>query len=495
MLAGSVVAEVEFLLATALQRKWAHLPRNLKTGAALHSLMNSGLPLRARYPVAGRVWELCTNSAELIATIRKALPDGVTGSDARLALRLEIAVSDAECCAWERPMCRGRGHLVFTWLGDRSALIYDSFHARVVGEVSRAVAADVRYWRNIVLPFALGVMSPLLGIVPLHAACVIHEGRGVLIGGRSGAGKSTLAATLARRGLTFVSDDWVYLAAGPKPRVHAMPVPLKLLPDSVAWFPELGNLQAATAENGEMSIQVDPAVAFSARRAFCAEPGVVILFDRTTGPLRVRQASVTDLTDWFSESLDCVPVCLSAEREQQLGLIRRLALMPCYIVVTDGTPEQIADDILRVAAGQVVPEPATVGPDSSGITHLDLLRRGRPTPYEAQVRCGGRNAMVATNHPGLLRQFQRKFSNDHDEIWNITVIAEPAPFPEIDFYSWQRDSIAFFSLGRNGAIACDYALHEAAVFVEPSVIDDGSAAAALETLLAGQPFAVAGAGR
>ncbi len=472
---------------------WRRLPRNHTPGAALHCLMTSDVSLRAHYPVAGRIWQLCTNSAELIATIREALPDAGGGLDSRPALRLEIEVSDADDCAWERPICRGRNHLVFTCLGAHSALVYDSFQVRVVGEVSRAVAADVQYWRNIVLPFALGVMSPLLAIVPLHAACVIHEGRGVLIGGRSGAGKSTLAATLARRGLRFVSDDWVYLAADPKPRVHALPVPLKLLPDSIAFFPELKSLQAAPAENGEISIPVDPAAAFGARRAFCAEPSVVILFDRQPGPLRARQASVQDLNDWFSESLDCVPACLDAEREQQLGLIQRLAQVPCYVVLTDGTPEQIADDILCVAAGRVVPGPAIVGPDSSGITHLDLLRRGRPAPYQACIRSGDQSASLTTNHPGLLRQFRP--GRPDEDAWNITVIAEPAPFRENEPYFWQRGSTGFVSLGADGAIACDFALREAAAFVEPAAIDDGSAAAALESLLVAQPFAVAGVGR
>ncbi|MEF9600929.1 HPr kinase/phosphatase C-terminal domain-containing protein, partial [Paracoccus sp. PXZ] len=41
----------------------------------------------------------------------------------------------------------------------------------------------------------------------LHASCIAHRGRGLLILGPSGAGKSTLALEMMAFGATLVADD------------------------------------------------------------------------------------------------------------------------------------------------------------------------------------------------------------------------------------------------------------------------------------------------
>ena len=68
------------------------------------------------------------------------------------------------------------------------------------------------FWDRILLPIALGVLGPALGVVPVHSACLAIDGAGLLIAGASGAGKSTLSVALAQEGFDFISDDWTYLS-------------------------------------------------------------------------------------------------------------------------------------------------------------------------------------------------------------------------------------------------------------------------------------------
>ncbi len=49
------------------------------------------------------------------------------------------------------------------------------------------------------------------GLMPLHGACVGHEGRGLLLFGDSGAGKSTASLHCLMRGMDFLAEDSVFV--------------------------------------------------------------------------------------------------------------------------------------------------------------------------------------------------------------------------------------------------------------------------------------------
>lgn len=65
------------------------------------------------------------------------------------------------------------------------------------------------------------------GILPLHAAALSFEGRGVLMTGWSKGGKTETLLSFMEHGATFVGDEWVYLdpAAG---RMWGVPEPIRL---------------------------------------------------------------------------------------------------------------------------------------------------------------------------------------------------------------------------------------------------------------------------
>lgn len=426
------------------------------------------------YCVADGVWELNTDSVDLLAAARVSFPAGVAAPGLSPGLRLYVTLNEAGGTGtWPQPVCRGRDHLAFCCFGDESAILFDYRKRVATGSVTRAVAENSRYWRECVFPFALGVMSPVLGSVPLHAACVRYRGQGVLIGARSGAGKSTLAATLARRGIEFISDDWVYLTARDGLRVHALPVPLKLLPDATRYFPGLQSRPSTQSQNGEWSIAFDPAEIFGSPRGYHCQPEVVILFDRIPGgSLRVHEAQGRDLLEWFSEPLDCVPACLEVQRQEQLALIRALRSCRCYVVTCDGTPDEIADILLDVCDGTLSASQQHPDEPTPGIEHLDLLRRGVPAPYRRIVDIGGIGAAISTNCAEVLQQFPAASSRTTD--FAMTVIVETGPWPGSTASSFHySDSVGYITLGDEGFIAFDAEEREVAAFVSETAIRTG----------------------
>jgi hypothetical protein len=85
---------------------------------------------------------------------------------------------------------------------DRTALIF----------VSREMLRLPYHVRYELIEFAVFTLaSRAQRLVPLHAACVGLDGRGVLLMGPSGAGKSTVALQCLTEGLDFLSEDSVFV--------------------------------------------------------------------------------------------------------------------------------------------------------------------------------------------------------------------------------------------------------------------------------------------
>jgi hypothetical protein len=86
---------------------------------------------------------------------------------------------------------------------DRTALIY----------VSREMLRFPYHIRYELIEFAVFTLaSRAQRLVPLHAACVGLDGRGLLLMGPSGAGKSTIALQCLLEGFDFLAEDSVFVA-------------------------------------------------------------------------------------------------------------------------------------------------------------------------------------------------------------------------------------------------------------------------------------------
>jgi hypothetical protein len=218
------------------------------------------LPFRTDFFVGGVRCQLSTNSYHVLQHSipwRTASRDGDVGT-----FDLDVFEDPSMDSGASGTHFRGLRHLVFAMLEPRTFVSYDLLRRQVRGVVSSEAARDRAFWKSQLLPMTIGILGTTMGVAPLHCACLTRNGNGLLVAGLSGAGKSTLTAALAKRGFGVVSDDWTYIS-----RKHGglvadgLSAPIKLLPDSARFFPELRTCirnRSRTVSSGGCAYLVHP---------------------------------------------------------------------------------------------------------------------------------------------------------------------------------------------------------------------------------------------
>jgi hypothetical protein len=169
--------------------------------------------LKARFLAAGAIWEVATNADEILHAMRETfLPISQEECPADLSLSLFVDYHLPDRPRSPQPYFRALDHLYFANYGPCDSMLMDQRERRVIGSFCTATARDLSYWKRVILPVLVGIASASVGVTPLHCACLVKDGRGLLLSGESGAGKSTLALSLALAGFGFLSDDCTYLS-------------------------------------------------------------------------------------------------------------------------------------------------------------------------------------------------------------------------------------------------------------------------------------------
>ncbi|HEV2116462.1 MAG TPA: hypothetical protein VGR48_10580 [Terriglobales bacterium] len=381
----------------------------------------------------------------------------------RVNLNVDIYV-DATAGAqpvWSVPQFRGRDHLVFADYGPNDCMLADLRAAHVIGRFSPSTAQNGKYWKRVVLPILLGVAGPVAGVTALHCACLHYKGEGLLITGESGAGKSTLAFELTRRGLDFISDDWTYFSpAAAEVLAWGLPTNIKLLPDSVAHFPELNRYVPGIHLNGELALEVDPEE-LGAKRSLSTRPGRIFVLDRKPGlGFEVSRLAAREIFAYFQQSLEKLPACLMENREAQLATIRALSRAECWHVRCGGTPQEIATRMLQFC-DHVSPRPSVTA-SPLRLTRRewpDMLRRFVTLPLVRLFSSGGYSFQVATDSEQVMRALRR--------------ITKPATISSPPAISWTiqeerrwpvslapasgltSGGLSFLTVGQHAFVACD----------------------------------------
>jgi hypothetical protein len=298
----------------------------------------SALTYSDELQLAGAMCSLRSNSHIVRNTLRKWRAN--SAQEGIGSFEMQVVTAGERDIGSRRPHFRGLGHLVTASFGEANLFVFDIARRKVVATISEEVAADHGFWDRILLPIAMGVLGPAVGVVPVHAACLTFDSEGMLIAGDSGAGKSTLSVALAQNGFGYVSDDWSYLAAHSGHVVaHGMSVPAKLLPDAVKHFPALAHYSLAPALNEELAYELSPGE-LGAQVQLSCEPQWFFFLERSTElGCRLRPVSADEARRYVERSVERLPPELGEMIHARTAVIDQISRLSCWKLSYGGPPD------------------------------------------------------------------------------------------------------------------------------------------------------------
>jgi len=177
---------------------------------------------KERLHVLGGVFDFESNSQELLRLAHWAyngLPRYRLASPApRFRVRLMLAAEKSGTLPAGEPaaleLYSGSGLLGAAPSSATFVTLSPEQNAALVA-VSRNMLPFLYHIRYELIEFAVFTLAGRAqGLVPLHAACVGSQGRGILLAGETGAGKSTLTLHCLLNGFDFMSEDSVFVDTG-----------------------------------------------------------------------------------------------------------------------------------------------------------------------------------------------------------------------------------------------------------------------------------------
>ncbi len=444
-------------------------------------------PLQSHYLVTGHHCLVATNSPTVLGAARNFFRlNADPKSSPSLTLRFWVDRDASGFSLRPQPVFRGLGHLAHARFGSEDSVLLDLRRGLAIGRFSSSMAGDLDYWQRVILPALVGLASDALGVTVIHSACVEREGEGLLLAGESGAGKSTLALALARIGFSFLSDDWTYLAlAGGELSAWGLATPLKLLPESVRFFPELRDLTPGVALNGERSYEFDPEVVFGIRRSLRCQPRCLVFLDRHRKPGHTFiELPPEHAAQRLGSAQGRLPAELSGLRKIQRETIATLVGRECWMLRYGEDPETTAQFLGRFFSSRLRcarrSDPAT---DLPAFTRRgpDPTRRLTATGWAGDFSLKGHSIRLRTNSSSILRQVGRSLPAlptsqlpRQTFSWRLICEGDAArswPLPELSSIS--ADGLHLVNIGCNSFLAADAAARVGVGFLENKLVKDG----------------------
>jgi hypothetical protein len=173
---------------------------------------------RTRMHLLGGAFEFECGSSELRRLVDWAyagLPrHKLSEAPPRIRVRVALAPRARQQAQVDPPrieMLSGAGLLCGTTSSSDFAVLASDYRSGLV-VVSRDMLRFPYHTRYELIEFAVFTLAARAqGLMPLHGACVGHDGRGLLLFGDSGAGKSTASLHCLLRGMEFLAEDSIFV--------------------------------------------------------------------------------------------------------------------------------------------------------------------------------------------------------------------------------------------------------------------------------------------
>jgi hypothetical protein len=177
-------------------------------------------PLAAIKRVLGGLFRFESNSRDLLDLIEAAYaglpPQTLGGIAAEFRIEMHLLPRRANPWATEPPAPRIReeGKLLRADIDASNYVMIDPERRRACVVASEDMLRHAYHLRCELIEFAVFILAARgIGLVPLHAACIGRNGRGLLLLGSSGSGKSTLALHGLLAEMDLLGEDAIFVSA------------------------------------------------------------------------------------------------------------------------------------------------------------------------------------------------------------------------------------------------------------------------------------------
>ena len=261
-------------------------------------LYDIAMPLGATYHPLGFAVEVVSNSQDVLDAACQSWGRYQRAFETGAPIQLRIVVEVEGELPPEPKFRAQRGSVLLVADRDNFGMC-DAAARRGFCFVSARTVADRAWFRWHFLEAMAYVLLAQKDVVPVHAACVVRNGTGVLLCGASGSGKSTLAFACARAGWQYAGDDAAWLLPDSDPpvavgRCHQV----RLRGDAPRLFPELAGYIAEPRPNGRLAIEAPlgdfPKITVAPQ---CRVGGMVMLDRRTGAAARARVVEPDEIVD------------------------------------------------------------------------------------------------------------------------------------------------------------------------------------------------------